>query len=121
VKIKGIFVTIAHFFGSPKAQALERAIEQAAINAEPIVRVIASLVPNRTFQEVVGAYEKYAIPFAITELQYTDPALHPILEGASLRDLAVGVLQKSHKDAASSTLNAAVELAVVASKADTSR
>lgn len=113
MNIKGIFSAIGHFFTSPKAQAIERAIEQAAVDAQPLVEAISLAVPNRTFQQVVAAYEKYAVPFAMTELQLSDPAQ----QGLALRDLATAVLKKNHQDKGANVLNAAVELAVAANSA----
>lgn len=106
--IVNFFQRIFHWFSSPNGQATAKAIEQAAIDAEPLVAAISALVPNRTFQTIALAYEKYAVPFAMTEAQMADPAQ----QGLALRDLATTVLKKNHQDASANVLNAAVELAV---------
>lgn len=83
-------------------------IENIAVDAEPLVEAIAAAVPSRSFQTILAAYEKYGVPFAMTESQLTDPAQ----QGLALRDLATAVLKKNHQDATANALNAAVELAV---------
>ena len=110
MSFKTFFESLCHWFGSAKGQAVIKAIENAAIAAEPIVETIAALVPatNRTFAAVNAAYRQYAVPFAMTESQLTDPAQ----QGLALRDLATTVLRKNHQDASANVLNAAVELAV---------
>ena len=113
MNISGFFRVIGSFFSSPKLKAVKSANTKAAIDAEPIVSIIASMVPNRTFQQIVGAYEHYAVPFLKTESQLTDPAM----QGLALRDLAVTVLKKNHQDKATQVLNAAVELALAAARA----
>jgi hypothetical protein len=103
---------IAHWFSSPQAQAVEHAIEMAAIDAAPIVAGIAAMVPNRTFRVIAAAYAAYAVPLAMKESQLSDPAL----QAMALRDLATSVLRKNHQDASANVLNAAVEIAVAANK-----
>lgn len=110
----GLFSRIAHWFESPKGQRIERAIENAVVDAGPIVANIDKLVPNRTFDAIANAYKNYAIPFAMTELQLTDP----VQQGLALRDLATNLLRMKHQDAAVSILNAAVEIAVAANTAN---
>ena len=102
------FTAIGHWFSSSRGQSILKQIEAFAVEAEPLVEAISSLVPNRTFQEVNSAYEKYMIPFAMTESQISDP----IQQGLALRDLATSVLKKNHQDASATALNAAVELAL---------
>ena len=108
MNVKGIFTALARFFTSDKAKAFQRAVEQAVVDAAPIVATISALVPNRNFQTIATAYSKYAVPFAMTELQLTDP----VQQGLALRDLATAVLRKNHADLSANALNAAVELAV---------
>lgn len=106
--VVNFFQRIFHWFGSPKGQAIAKAIENAAVDAEPLVEAIAVLVPNRNFQTIVAAYEKYGVPFAMTESQLSDP----VQQGVALRDLATAVLKKNHQDTTVNALNAAVELAL---------
>ncbi len=106
--IVNFFQKIFHWFSSPQGQAVAKAIESAAIDAEPLVEAIALAVPNQNFQAIAAAYEKYAVPFAMTETQLQDPAQ----QGLALRDLATAVLKKNHQDASANVLNAAVELAL---------
>jgi hypothetical protein len=110
---KGIFTGLAHFFTSPKAKAVEAAIESAAITAQPLVAAIAAAIPNRTFTEIVAAYDKYGVPFAKTESQLTDPTAKAL----ALRDLATSILAKNHQTATVQILNTAVEIAVAANNA----
>jgi hypothetical protein len=110
--IVNFFQKIFHWFTSPQGQSIARAIEQAAIDAQPLVQAIALLVPNRTFAAISAAYAKYAIPFAMTELQLADP----VQQGLALRDLATAVLRKNHQEASANVLNAAVELALAHAK-----
>lgn len=102
------FQSIWHWFKSPKGQAIAKMIEQAAVDAEPLVEAIAAAVPNRTFQTIAAAYEKYGVPFAMTEAQLADP----VQQGLALRDLTTALLKKNHADASTNALNAAVELAL---------
>jgi hypothetical protein len=111
-----MFSKFAHWFATPKGQAVEHAIENAVIEAGPIVAEISVLVPNRTFEAINTAYQKYAVSFAMTEQQLSDP----VQQGLALRELAVNVLKRNHQDTAINVLNAAVELAVVASSVNTS-
>ncbi len=113
MNIAGIFKSIAHFFSSPAAQAVEKAIENAVIDAQPLVAAISLAVPNRTFQAVAQAYANYAVPFAMSEAQMSDPTQ----QGLALRDLATAVLKKNHQNAGANVLNAAVELALASNSA----
>jgi hypothetical protein len=110
--IVSFFQKIFHWFSSPQGQAIAHAIEQAAIDAQPLVQAISLLVPSRTFASISAAYGKYAVPFAMTELQLSDPSQ----QGLALRDLATAVLRKNHQDASANVLNAAVELALAHAK-----
>lgn len=106
--IVNFFQRIFHWFTSDRGQAVAKAIEAAAIDAEPLVQAIALAIPNRTVQEIVKAYELYAVPFAMKESQLSDPTQ----QGLALRDLATSILKKNHQDASANVLNAAVEIAL---------
>jgi len=95
---------------SPKAIAIEQQIETLVVAAQPIVSTIAVLVPNKTVQEVSKAYNQFGVPL-VKEI-----ADDPTSIGNAMMNLAVAVLQKNHQDAAVSTLNTAVNLAVTALK-----
>lgn len=101
-----IFSRIFHLFTSDKAKAIADKIEHAVIDAGPIVAKIASLVPNKTAQEIAAAYDHYGVSYA-TEAQQGGT-------GVALRDLATTILRQTHHDATANVLNAAVELALAA-------
>ncbi len=107
-KIVSFLQGIAHWFKSSAGQAAIRQVEQAAIDAEPIVAGIALLVPNRNFQAIAAAYSKWAIPFLKTEVQLSDPGA----QGVALRDLAVAVLRAKYPQQPPNILHAAIELAL---------
>jgi hypothetical protein len=107
-----LFQKIGGFFITPKALAIEAQLSSMVVAAEPIVKAIAALTPNRTVQEITAAYEKYGVPVAGTI------ANDPTSTGNALLNLATTILQKNHApDAAVSLLNTAVQLALTAVKA----
>jgi len=108
--LKHLFQHIWAGLTSPKAVAIEQQIEQLVVSAQPIVQMIAMMVPNRTLEQITKAYATYAIPLV------TQVANDPTSIGNAMRDLATAILRKNHQDAAASTLNTAVELAVVGMK-----
>ncbi len=107
-KLADFFKGIAHWFQSDRGRAVMKEIEQAAIDAEPIVAEIAALVPNRSFQSIAAAYSKWAIPFLKTEVQLAEPGA----QGVALRDLAVAVLRAKYPQQPPNILHAAIELAL---------
>lgn len=107
--LTSIFSKIEGWFESPAAKTLETTIATLIPKAEPIIKEIAALTPNRTVQEIEAAYEKYAVPFA--------PALATASPAAALQQLAATVLGNLHAPgAAVSLLNTVVELALQAVK-----
>jgi len=112
MNIKRIIQKIVSFFNSGKAQS---ALETAAAlvpKALPIVQDIAALAPNRTDQEILAAFQKYAVPGAAQLL-----ATPPSQRGYVLLHLATQVLAGECPSIATYILNTAVQLAVTGSKA----
>lgn len=108
-----IFSKIEGWFESPAAKAIEAEIASAANTAFPIVQEIATLVPNKTVQEVVAAYAKYGVPLVQTELTT------PTAIGNALLNLGSAVVAKNFPAATATTINTAVQLAVSALQAKT--
>ena len=117
-----VFASIAaefkKIFGWLNSQKVQVAIEKmakVALKAAPIVDEISKLVPNPTFQAVVAAYDKYAVPFEQKET--TDP----ILLGNYLLNLASSVVGKKLTAAGMSettlALNSGVQMALTALRA----
>jgi len=110
--IQTIIQKIVAFFTSGKAEA---ALTQAAglvPKALPIVQEIAALTPNRTDDEIVAAFQKFAVPGAA---QYLATPLAQ--RGYVLLQLATQVLAANFPGIATNVLNAAVQLAVTGMKA----
>jgi hypothetical protein len=103
---------IVEFFTSAKAEA---ALNQAAAlvpKAMPIVQDLAALAPNKTDQEILAAYQKYAVPFASQLLTTPVPQ-----RGYLLLQLASQVLAKNVPSVAGNIIDTAVQLAVTGTKA----
>jgi hypothetical protein len=114
--ITNVLNSIASFFQSDKVKkAFQTAAELAQI-ALPIVQSINIMVPNKTLDEVVGAYRSYGVPFASTV--FTDD---PNAVGNALLNLATAVLKDKlpadKANVATNVLHTAVQLAVTATKA----
>lgn len=110
--LKSIIQKIVTFFKSGKAEAaLTRAAELVPI-ALPIVEELATLVPNRTDQEIQAAFQKYAVPFSAQIL-----ATPLAQRGYLLLELATQILAAKFPGVAMNVLNTAVQLAVTGSKA----
>jgi hypothetical protein len=112
MNFKRIIQKIVNFFSSGKAEA---ALETAAAlvpKALPIVQDIAALVPNKTDQEILAAFQKYAVPGA-SQLLAT-PASQ---RGYVLLHLATEILAGEFPGLATNILNTAVQLAVTGAKA----
>lgn len=110
--IKGLIQKVIAYFTSGKAEAALNTAAELVPKALPIVQEIATLVPNRTIQEIAGAFETYAVPFS-QELLSTPLAQR----GYLLLELATQVLAKEVPGVATNILNTAVQLAVTGSKA----
>lgn len=103
---------IVGFFKSGKAEAaLNQAAELVPL-ALPIVQEIATLAPNKTDQEMLAVFQKYAVPGA---QQYL--AAPVAQRGYVLLQIATQVLSQEVPGVATNILNAAVQLAVTGSKA----
>ena len=110
--LDNIIQKIVDFFKSGKAQAALTEAAQLVPKALPIVEEIAELVPNRTDQEIVAAFQKYAVPLS-SQILSTPTAQR----GYILLQLATEVLAKNLPNVATKVLNAAVQLAVTGSQA----
>jgi hypothetical protein len=112
MNIGNIIRKIVAFFRSGRAEAV---LEQAASlvpKALPIVEDIAALVPNKTDQEILAAFQKYAVPGAAQFLST------PLAQrGYVLLHLATEVLASQFPSVATNVLNTAVQFAVTGSKA----
>jgi len=103
---------IESLFQSPKVKAAFEAVATAVTEAEPVVAAIGALTPNKTVQEVVAAYAKYAVPVSATI------TADPTSIGNALLNLATTVVNKNLKSpAALSIVNTAVQIAVTAANA----
>lgn len=110
--LKSIIQKIVSFFKSGKAEAALTQAAELVPKALPIVEEIATLVPNRTDQEIEAAFVKYAVPFS-SQILSTPLAGR----GYILLELASQVLAAKVPGIATNILNTAVQLAVTGSKA----
>jgi hypothetical protein len=110
--IQSIIQKIVGFFKSGKAEAALNQAAELVPKALPIVEEIATLAPNRTDQEILAVFQKFAVPGAQQYL--ATPAAQ---RGYVLLQLATQVLSQEVPGVATSVLNAAVQLAVTGSKA----
>ena len=110
--LKSLIQKIAGFFTSGKAEAALTQAAELVPMALPIVQEIAALAPNRTDQEILAVFQKYAVPGA---QQYL--ATPVAQRGYVLLQLATQVLSQEVPGIATNILNAAVQLAVTGSKA----
>lgn len=109
---KRIIQKIIAFFNSGKAEAALNQAAELVPKALPIVQEIASLTPNRTDDEIVAAFQKFAVPVA------TQYLATPVAQrGYVLLQLATQVLSTEFPGVATNVLNAAVQLAVTGAKA----
>jgi hypothetical protein len=109
---KRIIKTIVSWFTSDRAG---KALEQAAAlvpEALPIVKQITLLTPTRADDEIIAAFEKFAIPgaqeFLATPIQR---------RGYVLLQLATAVLAARFPGVATNILNTAIQFAVTGLKA----
>ena len=117
--IENFFTKALHAFvhlfvpGGPVETALKTAASLAPI-ALPIVQEIAILVPNKTVDEVLAAYTKYGVP-VVGQIN-----ADPTSVGNAMLNLATVLLSQKlpagMAGAATSLLNTAVQLAVLALK-----
>ena len=110
--LKTVVQKIVSFFSSAKAEAaLNRACELAP-KALPIVQDLASVAPDKTIQQIEGAFQKYGVLFS-RELLAT-PASQ---RGFLLLELASQILAAECPGLATNVVNTAVQLAVTGFKA----
>ena len=110
--VKSVIEKLVGYFRSGKAEA---ALNQAASlvpKALPIVQEIAALAPNRTDQEILAAFQKFAVPGAAQYL-----AAPTAKRGYVLLQLASEVLAAEVPGVATHVLDTAVQLAVTGAKA----
>ena len=110
--VKSVIQKIVSFFASGKAEAALNQAAELVPKALPIVQEIATLAPNRTDQEILAAFQKFAVPGAAQYL--ATPAAQ---RGYVLLQLATQVLSAEVPGVATNVLNTAVQLAVTGSKA----
>ncbi|SPE26005.1 hypothetical protein SBA3_1240004 [Candidatus Sulfopaludibacter sp. SbA3] len=112
MNIKSIVQKIVMFFKSGRAEAVLNQAAELVPKALPIVQEIAAMVPNKTDQEILSAFQTYAVPGAAQFL-----ATPLAQRGYVLLHLATEVLAGQFPGVATNILNAAVQLAVTGSKA----
>ena len=112
MNFKSILRRIVLFFKSGKVEAALTRAAELVPKALPIVQELATLVPNRTNQEMLAAFQKYAVPGATQFLATPQPQ-----RGYVLLHLATQILAAELPGVATNILNTAVQLAVTASKA----
>jgi|SRR5581483_4287866 len=109
---KSIIQKIVNFFKSGKAEAALTKAADLVPKALPIVQDIAAMAPNKTDQEILAVFQKYAVPDAAQFL-----ATPSAQRGYLLLHLATEVLASQFPNIATNILNTAVQLAVTGSKA----
>jgi len=110
--LKSVIQKIVAFFTSGKAEAALNQAAELVPKALPIVQEIAALAPNRTDQEILAVFQKFAVPGAAQYL-----ATPVAQRGYVLLQLASQVLAAEVPGVATNILNTAVQLAVTGSKA----
>jgi hypothetical protein len=112
MNLKLIVQKVVMFFKSGKAEAVLNEAADLVPKALPVVEQIAAMVPNKTDQEILAAFRKYAVPGAAAFLATPLPQ-----RGYVLLHLATEVLAGEFPGTATNILNAAVQLAVTGFKA----
>ena len=109
--LKGLVQKIAKFFTSGRAVAALNSAADLVPRAIPVVQTIAALTPNKSDDEIAGAFAKYGLTFRTTWLD------GPVGQrGALLLQLATHVLSVELPGVATNILNTAVQLALTGSK-----
>lgn len=111
-KLKSFFAKIVGFFKSGSAERAFDTVASLVPKALPIVQQIAALTPNKTDDEIVGAFAKYGVP--MTQQIGAVPGAQ---RGYLLLHLATEVLSADFPGLASNLLNAAVQVAFTGLKA----
>jgi len=112
--LKSALSRIVNLFSSGKAQAALEAVVSLVPKALPVVRFITSITPTRADEEIIALLDR----FGLQERAAAYLALPPADRGAALRAVAVSLLAKQAPDQPERILGAAIELAVVADRAD---
>lgn len=99
---------IGSFFTSGKAQRALAEVDKLLPLVVPIIKAIGQASGNRTVAEVTSAFDLYGVPW-VHEFSTKPPE-------TAMRHLAQVVVERSVPASAQSVVNAAIELAVVASK-----
>ena len=110
--LKSLVQKIVAFFKSGKAEEALNTAAELVPKALPIVQEITALAPNKTDEEILAVFQKFAIPGA---QQYLST---PVAQrGYVLLQLATQVLAQEVPGIATNILNSAIQLAVTGSKA----
>jgi hypothetical protein len=110
--LQNVIRKIVGFFQSGRAEAALATAANLVPKALPIVQEIATLAPNRTDEELLAVFQKFAVPGA---QQYLNTPVSQ--RGYVLLQLATQILSAELPGVATNVLNAAVQLAVTGSKA----
>lgn len=110
--LKQVIRKIVGFFVSGGAEAALTQAAELVPKALPIVQEIAALAPNRTDQEILALFQKFAVPGAAQYL--ATPAEK---RGYVLLQIASEVLAAEVPGIATHILDTAVQLAVTGAKA----
>ena len=94
-------------FSSPQAKADLQEVAALLVQAEPIVKQITALVPNKTVQEITAAYTNYVLTPA------TAIADNPTAIGNAMLNLGTTLLAKLSPNSTVTKLNTAIQLAVL--------
>ena len=111
--IKAAVSAVWKFFTGEKARAALDKVVALVPQALDIVRIVAALTPQRTDDEIVVACETCSIPWVDKYL-----ALPVEKRGLVLFDIATQLLARQFPGVATSILNAAVQLAYTAWRAE---
>ncbi len=107
MNLRNVLPRILGFFASDKAQAALNLAASLVPTALPIVTAIAAATPNRTDDELVAAFTRFAVPFDTAYL--ATPADQ---RGYVLMHLATQMMAAKVPSVATTVLNAAVQFAV---------
>lgn len=111
--LKRLVTAVKEYFRSGRA---ERDMDLAVMLIEPATRIvkrIAELTANRTDDELIAVFERYAVPFAAHWLH-----LPKEKRGRALMDVAATELKRYAPDAADRVIDLAVQLAYTGYRAE---
>ena len=110
--IGGFFAKVFRWFAIDAAQRVAEKVRQYCMAALPVVEFIASMTPTRIDDEIIALCKKFGLSNLDKYL-----ALPQEERGEALMAAAISELQKRFPYAPISQLRAAIEFAVVISKA----